>query len=196
MQAVEPVELLEIRRELIDELVAAHPGVARTLRTFYRERLLQTLLATAPFFGGRARKSVLPLPNAFGRGASGAARRSSRRARPAAGSTSSSSVKSTSCARPRTDWSSSSARSARILLRRDVAFARRRRVGDGQGDAHDRGGAAAAARLLRIRRRSTRSCGSSCVPRPSGARWRTWPSSPARRARATTSTSSDAWTRG
>ncbi len=50
VETVEPVELLEIRRALIDELVAAHPGVARTLRRFYRERLLQTLTATAPFF--------------------------------------------------------------------------------------------------------------------------------------------------
>ncbi len=50
VETIEPCELLEIRRELLDELVQNHPGVARTLRTFYRERLLQTLVATAPFF--------------------------------------------------------------------------------------------------------------------------------------------------
>jgi CRP-like cAMP-binding protein len=71
---VEPVELLEIRRDLIDELVAAHPGVARTLRTFYRERLLQTLLATAPFFQRLSppeRQAIAERfrPRRFGRGA-------------------------------------------------------------------------------------------------------------------------------
>ncbi|HEY2747403.1 MAG TPA: cyclic nucleotide-binding domain-containing protein [Polyangia bacterium] len=74
VQAVEPIELLEIRRDLIDELVAAHPGVARTLRTFYRERLLQTLVATAPFFhglGAKERASIAERfrPRRFGRGA-------------------------------------------------------------------------------------------------------------------------------
>jgi CRP-like cAMP-binding protein len=72
--AIEPVELLEIRRDLIDELVAAHPGVARTLRTFYRERLLQTLLATAPFFARLSAKERGAIaerfrPRRFGRGA-------------------------------------------------------------------------------------------------------------------------------
>jgi len=74
VQAMEPLELLEIRRELIDELVAAHPGVARTLRTFYRERLLQTLLATAPFFQRLSppeRQAIAERfrPRRFGRGA-------------------------------------------------------------------------------------------------------------------------------
>jgi len=74
VQAMEPLELLEIRRELIDELVAAHPGVARTLRTFYRERLLQTLLATAPFFqrlSAKERGAIAERfrPRRFGRGA-------------------------------------------------------------------------------------------------------------------------------
>ena len=74
VQVVDPVELLEIRRDLIDELVATHPGVARTLRTFYRERLLQTLLATAPFFqqlGPAERASIAERfrPRRFGRGA-------------------------------------------------------------------------------------------------------------------------------
>jgi CRP-like cAMP-binding protein len=54
--------------------VTAHPGVARTLRTFYRERLLQTLLATAPFFENltleeRASLAERFRPRRFGRGA-------------------------------------------------------------------------------------------------------------------------------
>jgi CRP-like cAMP-binding protein len=74
VETLEPTELLEIRRELIDELVAAHPGVARTLRAFYRERLLQTLLATAPFFQRlmpeeRAGIAERFRPRRFGRGA-------------------------------------------------------------------------------------------------------------------------------
>lgn len=74
VQAVDAVELLEIRRTLLDELVARHPGVARTLRRFYRERLLQTLMATAPFFsrltsGERAAVSERFRPRRFGRGA-------------------------------------------------------------------------------------------------------------------------------
>jgi hypothetical protein len=57
-----------------DELVAAHPGVARTLRTFYRERLMSTLLATAPFFAqlsGEERRTIAERfrPRRFGRGA-------------------------------------------------------------------------------------------------------------------------------
>jgi CRP-like cAMP-binding protein len=71
---VDPVELLEIRRDLLDELVAAHPGVARTLRTFYRERLLQTLLTTAPFFQRLSAEERTVIaerfrPRRFGRGA-------------------------------------------------------------------------------------------------------------------------------
>jgi len=71
---IERVELLEIRRQLLDELVAAHPGVARTLRKFYRERLLSTLMATAPFFERlqpheRAAIAERFRPRRFGRGA-------------------------------------------------------------------------------------------------------------------------------
>jgi CRP-like cAMP-binding protein len=54
--------------------VAAHPGVARTLRTFYRERLMSTLLQTAPFFSqlsAEERKTIAERfrPRRFGRGA-------------------------------------------------------------------------------------------------------------------------------
>jgi CRP-like cAMP-binding protein len=74
VDTVEDCELLEIRRQVLDQLVAAHPGVARTLRTFYRERLLQTLLATAPFFerlppAEREAVSERFRPRRFGRGA-------------------------------------------------------------------------------------------------------------------------------
>ncbi|HZS39806.1 MAG TPA: cyclic nucleotide-binding domain-containing protein, partial [Polyangia bacterium] len=74
VETVGAVELLEIRRALIDELVAAHPGVARTLRRFYRERLLQTLMATAPFFSGLEPEERVSIaerfrPRRFGRGA-------------------------------------------------------------------------------------------------------------------------------
>jgi CRP-like cAMP-binding protein len=74
VSTIEPVELLEITRQLLDELVAAHPGVARTLRKFYRERLLATLMATAPFFANlkpeeRAAIAERFRPRRFGRGA-------------------------------------------------------------------------------------------------------------------------------
>jgi CRP-like cAMP-binding protein len=73
VETIEPVELLEIRRGLLDELVAAHPGVARTLRKFYRERLLSTLLATAPFFSRLTAEERVKVaerfrPRRFGRG--------------------------------------------------------------------------------------------------------------------------------
>lgn len=74
VEASEPVELLEIKRALIDELVAAHPGVARTLRKFYQERLISTLMATAPFFQELQPEERVALaerfrPRRFGRGA-------------------------------------------------------------------------------------------------------------------------------
>lgn len=50
VEVVEPVELLEISRLVLSELIEAHPAVAETLRRFYRERLLETLMQTAPFF--------------------------------------------------------------------------------------------------------------------------------------------------
>jgi CRP-like cAMP-binding protein len=73
VETLEPTELLEIRRALLDELVAAHPGVARTLRTYYRERLMSTLLQTAPFFSALSndeRKTIAERfrPRRFARG--------------------------------------------------------------------------------------------------------------------------------
>jgi CRP-like cAMP-binding protein len=74
VHAVEAVELLEVRRSLLDELVASHPGVARTLRKSYRERLVCTLLKTAPLFRSLSEVERLDIadrfrPRRFGRGA-------------------------------------------------------------------------------------------------------------------------------
>ncbi len=74
VESVTQVELLEVRRTLVDRLVADHPGVARTLRAFYADRLLSTMLATAPFFAGldpeeRAEVATRFRPSRFGRGA-------------------------------------------------------------------------------------------------------------------------------
>jgi CRP-like cAMP-binding protein len=50
VEAVEPVELFEISRALLEDLGARFPEVTRTVWRFYRERLIETLIATAPFF--------------------------------------------------------------------------------------------------------------------------------------------------
>lgn len=50
VEAIDEVELFEISRTLLDQLTVRYPEVSRTLRRFYRERLLETLIATAPFF--------------------------------------------------------------------------------------------------------------------------------------------------
>ncbi|MFU8857178.1 MAG: cyclic nucleotide-binding domain-containing protein [Deferrisomatales bacterium] len=48
--AVGPAELLEMRREDADALVARHPGVADALAAFYRRRVLDRVLAASPVF--------------------------------------------------------------------------------------------------------------------------------------------------
>lgn len=50
VQAMERCELFEIPRRLLRELAATYPDVGPALERFYRERLVSTLLATAPFF--------------------------------------------------------------------------------------------------------------------------------------------------
>jgi CRP-like cAMP-binding protein len=50
VQALEACELYEIPRRLLRELSAEYADVGPALERFYRERLLSTLLATAPFF--------------------------------------------------------------------------------------------------------------------------------------------------
>lgn len=48
--AAEPCELLEMRREDMEELIRGHPGVAEALSAFYRERVLDGVLAATPLF--------------------------------------------------------------------------------------------------------------------------------------------------
>ena len=48
VSSVGDVELFEISRQLMEEIAAAHPEVLQTLRRFYRERMLATLLSTSP----------------------------------------------------------------------------------------------------------------------------------------------------
>jgi CRP-like cAMP-binding protein len=50
IEAIDEVELLEVSKALLDALVARFPDVGRTVWRFYRERLIETLIATAPFF--------------------------------------------------------------------------------------------------------------------------------------------------
>jgi CRP-like cAMP-binding protein len=50
VQALEPSELFEIPRRLLRELAATYPGVGPALERLYRERLVSTLLTSAPFF--------------------------------------------------------------------------------------------------------------------------------------------------
>jgi CRP-like cAMP-binding protein len=50
VQALEACELYEIPRRLLRELAAEYADVGPALERFFRERLLATLMATAPFF--------------------------------------------------------------------------------------------------------------------------------------------------
>jgi CRP-like cAMP-binding protein len=50
VQAMERCEMFEIPRRLLRELAATYADVGPALERFYRERLVSTLLATAPFF--------------------------------------------------------------------------------------------------------------------------------------------------
>jgi CRP-like cAMP-binding protein len=50
VQATTSCEVYEIPRRLLRELAATYPDVGPILERFYRERLLSTLLTTAPFF--------------------------------------------------------------------------------------------------------------------------------------------------
>jgi cAMP-dependent protein kinase regulator len=49
--AVVPTELLEIRREDTEDLLARFPGVASALLGFYKRRVLDGVLAASPLFG-------------------------------------------------------------------------------------------------------------------------------------------------
>ena len=48
--AVAPTELLEIRRQDLEALMARHPGVTNALGAFYRRRILDGMLAASPLF--------------------------------------------------------------------------------------------------------------------------------------------------
>lgn len=50
VQSTTHTDLYEIPRQLLRELAASYPGVGPALESFYRQRLLATLLRTAPFF--------------------------------------------------------------------------------------------------------------------------------------------------
>ena len=50
VQAVGPCRIYEIPRSLLREMADKHPNVRPVLNNYYRERLLATLLVTAPFF--------------------------------------------------------------------------------------------------------------------------------------------------
>ena len=74
VETIDAVRLLEVTRVLLDRLVAEHAGVSRTLRAFYADRLLATLVHTAPFFSAlspeeRAEVVLRFRPRRFGRGA-------------------------------------------------------------------------------------------------------------------------------
>jgi CRP-like cAMP-binding protein/tetratricopeptide (TPR) repeat protein len=51
IEAIDEVELFEVSKSLLDGLVARFPDVGRMVWRFYRERLIESLIATAPFFG-------------------------------------------------------------------------------------------------------------------------------------------------
>lgn len=50
VSAVTPAELLELRRQDLEAVVAQHPTVANALATFYRRRVLDGVLAASPAF--------------------------------------------------------------------------------------------------------------------------------------------------
>lgn len=50
VQAVGDCELLEIPRDHLEQVTAQFPEISAYLETFYRERLIATLVGTAPFF--------------------------------------------------------------------------------------------------------------------------------------------------
>jgi CRP-like cAMP-binding protein len=47
---VNDTELLELRRDVLADLIREHPGVQTTLRSFYEERVLKMAMATSPLF--------------------------------------------------------------------------------------------------------------------------------------------------
>jgi cAMP-dependent protein kinase regulator len=50
VEALDGTEVLEISKEDLEEMIREYPGISRVLFKFYRERVLDTLLATSPLF--------------------------------------------------------------------------------------------------------------------------------------------------
>jgi CRP-like cAMP-binding protein len=65
VEAVSSSEIYEIPRRLLRELAVNYPGVGPALERFYRERLLSTLLWTAPFFKPLAEERRGPMLEKF-----------------------------------------------------------------------------------------------------------------------------------
>ncbi len=50
VRCVDDTEVLELRRDVLADLIRDHPSVQKTLRGFYKRRVLQMVLATSPLF--------------------------------------------------------------------------------------------------------------------------------------------------
>jgi len=50
VRCIDDTEVLELRRDVLAELIRDHPSVQQTLRTFYKRRVLEMVLATSPLF--------------------------------------------------------------------------------------------------------------------------------------------------
>ena len=63
--AVEPTQLLEISRELVSEIVRRSPEVLKTLLRFFRDRLLNRLLASSAMFSSFSPEEARALADRF-----------------------------------------------------------------------------------------------------------------------------------
>jgi len=63
--AAEPTQLLEISRELTSEIIARSPDVLKTLLRFFRDRLLDRLLASSPMFSSFSPEEARGLADKF-----------------------------------------------------------------------------------------------------------------------------------
>jgi CRP-like cAMP-binding protein len=63
--AVEPTQLLEISRELVSEIVRRSPDVLKTLLRFFRDRLLDRLLASSAMFSSFSPDEARALADRF-----------------------------------------------------------------------------------------------------------------------------------
>jgi len=65
VQAEEEVELLEIKREELDKMVEEYPNVSDILVKFYKDRVLDTVIAISPLFRGMGTKERKELIGKF-----------------------------------------------------------------------------------------------------------------------------------